>query len=192
VAMEAKIQQPQLHIAYPSPPNFAPGDRELDLLANLLGNGKSSRLFKRLVYDLKIAQAVSAAQNSQLLASDFELTASPMPGHTVDEILAVIDEEIAGLQAKPVEPAELERAKNQIESETVRSLEGLQARAERLQHYNLLVGDPGFVTEDLRRYRAVDAAAVQRIAQQVLRKDGRVVITVAPNPDAPIMGRVKP
>src|SRR5262249_20723561 len=62
ITMEAKIQQPQLHVAYPSPPNFAPGDRELDVLANLLGNGKSSRLYKRLVYDLKIAQSVSASQ----------------------------------------------------------------------------------------------------------------------------------
>jgi len=191
IAMEAKIQQPQLHLAYPSPPNFAPGDRELDLLANVLGNGKSSRLFKRLVYDLKIAQSINASQNSQLLASDFVITASPMPGHTVDELLNVIDEEIAALQAKPIEAAELDRAKNQIESDTVRSLEAVHARAERLQHYNLLLGDPGFLTEDLRRYRAVDVSAIQRIAQQTLRKDARVVITVAPNPEAPIMGRVK-
>jgi predicted Zn-dependent peptidase len=190
IAMEAKIQQPQMWISYPSPANFAPGDRELDLLANVLGNGKSSRLYKRLVYDLKIAQSVSASQQSQLLSSSFEITAAPMPGHTLDEILAVIDEEIAALQAKPVELAELDRAKNQIESETVRSLEGLQARAERLQHYNLALGDPGFLPEDMRRYRAVEPAAVQKAAQQVLRKDARVIITVAPNPEAPIMGRV--
>jgi zinc protease len=191
IAMEAKIQQPQLYVDYPSPANFAPGDRELDVLASLLGNGKASRLYKRLVYDLKIAQSVSASQQSQLLASTFEITASPMPGHTLDEILAVIDEEIVGLQEKPVEAAELDRGKNQIESEMVRSLEPLLARAERLQSYNDLLNDPGFVTEDLRRYRAVDAAAVQRAAQEILRKDGRVVVTVEPNPDAPIMGRVK-
>jgi zinc protease len=190
IAMEAKIQQPQLYVDYPSPANFAPGDRELDVLANLLGNGKSSRLYKRLVYDLKIAQSVSASQQSQLLASTFEITASPMPGHTLDEILSVIDEEIAGLQSKPVEADELERGKNQIESDTVRSLEALLARAERLQSYNELLNDPGFLTEDLRRYRAVDAAAVQQIAKQILRQDGRVVVTVEPNPDAPIMGRV--
>ncbi len=74
IAMEAKVQQPQLYVAYPSPANFAPGDRELDVLANVLGNGKSSRLFKRLVYDLKIAQSVSASQQSQLLTSSFEIT----------------------------------------------------------------------------------------------------------------------
>ncbi len=191
IAMEAKVQQPQLYVDYPSPANFAPGDRELDVLANVLGNGKSSRLYKRLVYDLKIAQSVSASQQSQLLTSTFEITASPMPGHTLDEILAVIDQEIAALQAKPVGEAELDRAKNQIESETVRSLEPLLARAERLQSYNYLLNDPGFLTEDLRRYRAVDPGAIQRVAQEVLNKDGRVVVTIEPNPDAPIMGRVK-
>ena len=58
--------------------------------------------------------------------------------------MAVIDEEIAALQSKGPDAAELERAKNQIESDTVRSLEGLLARAERLQHYNLSVRRPGF------------------------------------------------
>ena len=191
IAMDAKIQQPQLYVSFVTPPNFAPGDRELDLAATVLAGGKSSRLYKRLVYDMKIAQSVTAAQQSQLLGSSFEITASPMPGHTLDEILAVIDEEIAALQGKPVETAELDRAKNQIESDTVRSLESLLARAERLQSYNYLVGDPGFVTEDLRRYRAVDAGAVQRAAQQYLKRDSRVVVTVDPNPDAPIMGRIK-
>jgi predicted Zn-dependent peptidase len=191
IAMEAKVQQPQLHVFYPSPANYAPGDRELDVLANVLGNGKASRLYKRLVYDMKIAQAVSAAQDSRMLSSDFEITAAPMPGHSLDEILAVIDQEIAALQAAPADPRELERAKNQIESDTVRSLEAILGRAERLQHYNYLTGDPGFLGEDLRRYLAVDAPAVQRIAQQTLRKDARVIITVEPNPDAPIMGRVK-
>ena len=191
IGMDAKIQQPQLYVDYPSPANFAPGDRELDVLANVLGNGKASRLYKRLVYDLKIAQAVTAQQQSQLLASTFEITASPMPGHTVDEILAVIDEEVAKLQATPPDAAELDRAKNQIESQTVRSLEPLLARAERLQSYNYLLGDPGFITEDLRRYRAVDAAGIHRYAREVLDKNNRVVVTVDPNPEAPIMGRVK-
>jgi zinc protease len=191
IAMEAKIQQPQLYVFYPTPANFTAGDRELDLLGTVLAGGKSSRLYKRLVYDMKIAQSVTAGQQSQLLASSFEIAASPMPGHTLDEILAVIDEEIASAQTKPVEAAELDRAKNQLESDTVRSLEGLLPRAERLQAYNYMAGDAGYLTEDLRRYRAVDAAAIQRAAQQYLRKDARVVVTIDPNPDAPIMGRIK-
>ena len=190
IAMEAKVQQPQLTLAFPTPANFAAGDRELDVLANVLGNGKSSRLYKKLVYDLKIAQAVSATQDSSMLASTFEITASPMPGHTLAELEAAIGEEIAKLQAAPVDVVELERAKNQIESGTVRALEPLIARAERLQHYNYLVGDPGYLAEDLKAYRAVDAAGVQRVAQSYLKPGARVAIKVEPNPAAPIMGRV--
>jgi predicted Zn-dependent peptidase len=190
IPMEARVQQPQLTMAYVTPANFAPGDRELDVLANVLGNGKSSRLYKRLVYDLKIAQAVSATQDSNMLASEFEITAAPMPGHTLGELMSVIDEEILKLQQMPVDAVELERAKNQIESGTVRALEPLIARAERLQHYNYLLGNPGYLGEDVRAYRAVDAAAVMRAAQSYLKPNGRVLISVQPNPDAPIMGRV--
>jgi predicted Zn-dependent peptidase len=191
IAMEAKIQQPFIYVSYLSPPSFAPGDRELDLIANLLANGKSSRLYRRLVYDLKIAQSISASEESQKLASTFEISASPMPGHTTDELLAVIDEEIDKLRSQPVEPHELDRAKNQLESDTIRNLEPLLARAERLQSYDQLVGDPGYIGEDLRLYRAVDPPAIQRVASEFLRKDARVIVTVDPNPDAPIMGRVK-
>jgi zinc protease len=134
---------------------------------------------------------VTAAQESQKLSSNFEISASPMPGHTLDEILAVIDEEVDKLRAQPVEPRELERAKNQIESDTIRSLEPLLARAERLQSYNHLIGDPGYIGEDLRQYRALDAAALQRTAAEYLKKEARVIVTVDPNPEAPIMGRVK-
>jgi len=191
ITLEAKVQQPFLSVTFPSPPSFAAGDRELDLISNLLANGKASRLYRRMVYDMKVAQIVTASQESQKLASNFEITASPMPGHTVDELLAVIDDELDKLRREPPSPAELDRAKNQLESDTVRNLETLLARAERMQGYNYLLGDPGFLGEDLRLYRAVDAAAIQRVAAQYLKKEGRVIVTVEPNNDAPIMGRVK-
>ena len=191
IAMEAKVQQPEIFISYSTPANFAPGDRELDLVARVLAGGKSSRLYQRMVYDMKIAQSVTASQESQKLTGTFEITASPMPGHTLDELLAVIDQEVEKLRTAPIEPRDLERSKNQIESDVVRSLESLLARAERLQAYNDGVGDPGFVTEDLRQYLAVEAPVLQNVAAQYLRKDTRVIVTVEPNPEAPIMGRVK-
>jgi predicted Zn-dependent peptidase len=191
IQMEAKIQQPQLFIDYVTPASFTQGDHELDVVAQILGGGKASRLYRRLVYDLQIAQSVGANQQSQLLGSVFELSASPMPGHTIDEILAVIDEELARLARVPVEPQELDRAKNQIEFDMLRNLEPLLARAERLQAYNQITGDPGQLPADLAAYRAVDAAAVQRAAARYLAHRGRVIVDVAPNPQAPIMGRIK-
>lgn len=192
IALEAKVQQPQVFIDYPSPRSLSEGDHALDMAAQLLGGGKASRLYERLVYELQIAQSVSAHQQSQLLQSVFEISATPIAGHTLDELVRVIDEEVEALRAKPVKPGELERAKNQIEFDTFRSLEAPLAQAERLQTYNLQVGDPGYLARDIEMYHAVDAAGVQAAVAQYLRKDGRVVVTVTPNPDAPIMGRVKP
>jgi len=191
IALEAKVQQPQVFIDYPTPRSLSEGDHALDVTAQILAGGKASRLYRRLVYDLQIAQSVSAHQQSQLLQSVFEISATPIVGHTLDELVRVIDEEVEAMRAKPVEAGELERAKNQIEFDTFRSLEAPLAQAERLQTYNLLVGDPGYLARDIEMYRAVDAAAVQAAAAQYLRKDGRVVVTVTPNADAPIMGRVK-
>jgi zinc protease len=191
IALEAKVQQPQVFIDFLTPRGLSQGDHEMDLLAQVLGGGKASRLYRRLVYDLQIAQSVTASQQSQLLQSVFEISASPLGGHTLDEIVKVIDEELEALRSKPVEDAELERAKNQIEFGQLRSLEPALARAERLQAYNLQGGDPGYLARDLAMYRSVDAAALRTAASQYLRKEGRVVITVTPNPEAPIMGRIK-
>jgi zinc protease len=67
----------------------------------------------------------------------------------------------------------------------------VQGRGQRLLAYALYTGDPGFIAKDLARYQAADAAALQKYTAQFLKKNNRVVITVDPNPQAPIMGRVK-
>jgi zinc protease len=110
----------------------------------------------------------------------------------MDEILKIVDEELDKMRTIPVQTRELARAQNQIEFDTFRNLEPLLARAERLQMYNYNAGDPDYLQRDLAAYRAVDAAAVQQAVARYLRKDARLIITVTPNPDAPIMGRVKP
>jgi zinc protease len=192
IALEAKVQQPQLFIDFLTPRNFAPGDHELDVVAQVLAGGKASRLYRRLVYEMQIAQTVTAAQQSQMLDSIFEISASPLPGHTLEEIMTVIDEELDLLRTAPIEARQLDRAKNQIEFDMLRNLEPLLARAERLQTYNESAGGPGYLARDLASYHAVDALAAQQVVARYLRRDARVVIMVTPNPEAPIMGRVKP
>ena len=73
------------------------GDADLDLAADLLANGKTSRLYRRLVFDERIATDVSAAQNSREMAGFVQITATAAPGHTLGEIERVILEEIARL-----------------------------------------------------------------------------------------------
>ena len=136
----------------------------------MLAGGKNSRLYKRLVYDLQIAQNVSAFQASQALSSSFQIEATPRPGHTVEELQKVIDEEIAKLQREPPTDREVQRALNQIESSFYNRMErvgGFGGKADQLNGYYTSTGDPDWFNEDLARYRAL-------VAVRHPRRRGRV------------------
>ena len=105
--------------------------------ATILGGGRSSRLYKKLVYEKQIAQNVSAYQQSLMLGSLFQIEATARPGHTAEELEKAIDEELEALRAKPVEQREIERARNTIETQTIGRLESLFGGvANRLNMYN--------------------------------------------------------
>src|SRR3954468_10306308 len=120
-----RVQLPRLTLAWLTPRHLEPGDSALDLVADILAGGKNSRLYKRLVYDLQIAQDVSAFQESMDLSSDFQIVATPRPGHTIDEVQKVIDEEVAKLQKEGPSAHEVERSLNQIEASFYNRMERL-------------------------------------------------------------------
>src|SRR6185295_2241198 len=100
IYFEDRVELPRLYMAWLTPAMFAPGDAELDLGTDLLANGKTSRLYRRLVFDERIATDVSAAQNSREIAGYAQVTATAAPGHALAEIEQVILEEIARLAAE--------------------------------------------------------------------------------------------
>jgi zinc protease len=178
-----RVQLPRLYLAWLTPRHFEPGDAALDMVADILAGSKNSRLYKRLVYDLQIAQDVSAFQGSQSLSSAFQLTATPRPGHTVAELQKVIDEEIQKLQREAPTAHELERAVNQVESSFFNRMErvgGFGGKADQLNGYYTATGDPDYFNEDLARYRALSVTDISAAAAQFLPLDKRVELTVEP------------
>ncbi|HEY5283708.1 MAG TPA: pitrilysin family protein, partial [Polyangia bacterium] len=190
LAMEANINLPRGQMAWTTVPVFAPGDAELDILANVLGEGRSSRLYQRLVHDLKIAQSVSANHGSRMHGGSFEIAYSAMQGHTLAEIEKVIDDELDKLRAEPPTPAEIERARNQVKTDLLRSMESLSGLATRLLYYDVFAGEPGYLRRDLARYDAATPEILATWVKKILTKNARVVVTVEPNTKAPIMGRL--
>src|SRR6266566_1597787 len=118
-----RVQLPRLYLAWITPRHLQPGDSALDLVADVLAGGKNSRLYKRLVYDMQIAQSVNAAQESAELSSSFQIVATPRPGHSVAELQKVIDEELQKLQAEPPTAREMERSLNQREASFYNGME---------------------------------------------------------------------
>jgi len=183
LVMEDKVQLPRLYLNWITPPHLQPGDAELDVLANILAGGKNSRLYKRLVYDLQIAQDVSANQESQSLSSKFAIEATARSGHTLAELEQVIRQEIQKIKNTAPALRELQRAVNEYEASFLNRLErigGFGGKADQLNAYFTETGNPDYFNEDLARYRALAPDDIQSIAMTYLRDDGDVVLSVVP------------
>src|SRR5712691_10485909 len=183
-----RVQLPRLYLAWLTPRHFEPGDAALDMVADILAGGKNSRLYKRLVYDMQIAQDVNAFQASAALSSSFQIIATPRPGHTVAELQKVIDEEIQKLQREAPTSHELERSVNQIEASFFNRMErvgGFGGKADQLNAYFTYTGDPDWFNEDLARYRVISVNDVSAAAAQFLPLDKRVELIVEPDRGSP-------
>jgi len=182
IVLEDKVQLPRLYLAWTTPPAFAPGDAALDAVAGVLASGKNSRLYKRLVYELQVAQDVAAFQGSSALASTFLVIATARAGHTLEEIRRLVDEEIARLQSEPPTERETTRFQNRTEAASFDRLErvgGFGGKADQLNAYYFSTGNPDYFEEDLARYRALAPSDVQAAAARFLGP-GRVVVSVVP------------
>jgi zinc protease len=188
--IQDRVQLPRLYLTWITPPHLAPGDAELDVLSLLLAGGKNSRLYKRLVYDLQIAQDVAAIQASKALNSEYQIivTARPPAAGTsaaaaIDKIRGIVDEEIRRIQQAPPDEREFRRAINQVESSFYDRMErvgGFGGVGDQLNSYYVGTGNPGYFNEDLSRYRALAPDDIQAIASKYLPLDKRVELVVEP------------
>jgi len=167
IALTDRVQLPRLRLTWHSPALFAPGDADLDMAAHVLGGGKSSRLYKALVFEQRIAQDAFAYQSSQILGSLFQVGATAKPGHNLDEITAAVTAEIDRLASDGPTEAELARARNTHLADFYKSLDHLQTRADLLNHYQHVLGDPDGVARDVARYERTTAASVREAFARV-------------------------
>ncbi len=178
-----RVQLPRLYLTWLSPAHLAPGDAELDVLSLLLAGGKNSRLYKRLVYDLQIAQDVAAFQASRALNSEYQIVVTARPDASVDRIKGIVDEEIKKIQETPVADREFRRALNQVESSFYDRMErvgNFGGVGDQLNGYFFAAGNPGYFTEDLARYRALSPADITAAAARFLPLNRRVELVVEP------------
>ena len=188
ISVAAGVELPRVYLAWPTPPIFRSGDGELDLASNILTGGKTSRLYKRLVYDLQVAESVYAYEQSEQLGSKYVIVATAQPGHTADDLRKTIDEELTRLATDGVMADELARAKANALSGMIFGLESDSARANVINSYNQLAHDPGYLPKDMERYATATTASVTDAVRKYLPLDRRVVVLVKPDKAAPVSG----
>ncbi len=179
------VQLPRVYLAWHSPAAFAPADAAATALASVLASGKNSRLYRRLVYELEIAQDVSAFQGGNQLGGAFYIGVTARPGVGLGRLVDEVDAEIARVKDEAPAPRELERVVNGIEASFLDGLEtvgGFSGKADQLNSYLVQTGTPDFFQEDLARFRALSPRDLSDAALSFLTRD-RVVLSVVPQGD---------
>jgi zinc protease len=178
-----KVELPRVSMGWITPSIYKPGDAEADLLGDILGGGKSSRLYQKLVYQQQIAQDVSASQYSLELGSVFTIEATARPGVTPEQLEKAIDAELSLLRDKGPTQDEINRARNRMVSGIIRGLEtlgGFGGVADRLNRYNHYLGNPDFLQQDVARYATLTPEVLRAAAARMLTPQSRVVIYGVP------------
>ena len=166
--MRDKVSLPRLYVAWPAPADMDEDDAPVDILQGVLSDGLSSRLHRSLVYDKQIAQSASVRYHSAEIAGQFVVQITAAEGHNLDEIEEALEAELAKLRTEPPTEEEIARIKNHVEASHYRQLSrigGFGGRADQLNHFNIMGGDPDMVNTSLDRYLAVQREDVIRVSE---------------------------
>jgi zinc protease len=183
IVFEDKVELPRLYMYWLSTPNFAKDDAELDILSQILTEGKNSRLYKALVYEKQIAQEVYAFQNGVELSGYFGIVVTGKENQSLKQLEKEVVSEINKIVQKNVSKRELERIKNGVRANFMYRLQqvgGFGSKTDQLNYYNVFLGDPGKFNYDMERYRKVTANDVKRVAMKYLKDKPCVILSIVP------------
>jgi predicted Zn-dependent peptidase len=178
------VRSPILAAAWHAPAVGHADAEPLDVASLVLSGGRSSRLYRRLVYDEQQALGAQGGYWELHEAGLFYAFASVRPDGDVREVERLFMAEIARLRDQPVAAPELAKAKRQIEVDLLSGMETASEMASRIAGEYVRFGRIRSIDERLRAYRAVTAEDVRRVAQTYLRDDKRSVVHVVRPPRA--------
>lgn len=179
VVVPDQVDLPQVTMLWHSPSGYTEGDVELRLLAALLTEGESSRLYQKLV-KAGLAQEVWAYQYPTLLGGMFLIQATAMEGVAIEKIEGIIHAELAAVAKAPPSADEMTRLRNQAEYAFLAGLQPLQERAETLNRYWAYTGTPDWLAKDLARTRAATADGLSGAAAKYLTPALGAAVVVVP------------
>ena len=186
IVRKAGAQLPIVSIAYHVPNHASPDAPALELLSTILSEGRASRLYRKLVYEKRMALGAGGDYSYASVDPNlFWFYATPLPGHTVEALERALLDEIEVLKSEPVPDEELARAKNQIEASFVWRQDSVHSRASGLVRFEML-GSWRLLDRFVPMIRAVTAADIQRVARAYFPSDKKNVGVLLPaEPPAP-------
>ncbi|HLV65357.1 MAG TPA: pitrilysin family protein [Polyangiaceae bacterium] len=187
VVEDLNAKTPGIYYGYRIPPYRTPDHPALELVALLLTDGESSRLYQRLVRDRALLRQVAAWTDDRRGPDQLTIFAALTEKARLPEVERSLEAEIARLRTTPPSAAELNRVKSRIKHAFVFGLQANRQRALQLGQYELFYGDARLLTRELAAYLAVTPEDVQRVAAEYLVPERRAIVEVRPRsePGAP-------
>jgi zinc protease len=168
ITFKDKIKLPRVYLAWHTPALYKDGDAALDLLSSILSDGKTSRLYKPLVFDQKIAKDVSAYQVSHAMSSFFVVSATVAPGQDINTVSDALSATLSKALQKVVSHDEFSRALNGWRKSFYQRVESVLSRAQMLSTYYHFIGHANAFQSDLERYTQLTPSHVHKVARQWL------------------------
>ncbi|MGZ3742682.1 MAG: M16 family metallopeptidase [Pseudobdellovibrionaceae bacterium] len=172
------VQGISFTVAYRGVPNADPDMYPLDLAANILGNGSSSRLHKRLVYNKQTATSAYAYDSTMQDEGVFAVGVNLKPGLPMEESLEIVYQEIWKMRNKLVSEEELAKAKTQVMKEMVDGLTTIDGKARALAVNEIMTGSYENLFKDLEKYNAVTAEQIKEAANKYLNQNQRSIVVL--------------
>ena len=190
----ALIQDPlarltSLDIVYHMPPALTPDADALSVLASVLSGGRSSRLYQAVVRQKQLAVNVGASADNARGPGLFGLGGILAPGKSFEALEAALDDEIERVKTGPIEPWEIDKARNGAKRGVANTLTSTLQRARSMVQYALFYDNPGLINSRYERVEAVTAADLQRVARQYLVNTNRTVVVTVPKAAVETPGR---
>jgi len=183
LVLEDRVELPRLYLAWHGPAMFMEDDAELDLAADLLAHGKTSRLYQRLVYEKQIATDVVAYQHSREISGLFQIATTAAPSVTLGELNTIVGDTLRELASEKPSAAELERARAQTEAQFIYRLQtigGFGGKSDQLNAYNVFRRDPGYFAADRARYERATPETIAPALRRWIVDRPHVALSVVP------------
>ncbi|MFZ1731023.1 MAG: pitrilysin family protein [Bacteroidota bacterium] len=183
VVAKDRVPQARLQFVYPVPQMYSREEAELDFAASILGQGKTSYLYKKLVRELQLASNVMVYNAAREISGEFTIIVTARPGADVDKIRTVVDEQIAAFVSAGPTREEMQRITSETEVNFLSSLErigGFGGIADKLGGYNTFIGTPDYFQQDYDRYLSVTPEAVTNSFRKWVADAHRLEVLVTP------------
>ena len=178
--IDNNIRFPSLMMTYPTIPHMHPDEAALDCLADILGMGQSSYLFKKFVETQKSIYA-SASHPAAEHAGEFTLRVLPYPGQTLAEFEIEIRNTLDEFDLEGVDEIDLIKFKAGRESDVINGLASVSGKVSQLANYQFMFGNPNLIGQDLQRYLDITAADVMRVFHKYIKEKSSVIMSYLPN-----------